>query len=179
MKITKEKLNQIIKEEIEAVIDEGFLSKLFNRPDKRWAAELENIESAIYKARNGVIKGYRDPRTALEDIEKIEAKMSALLELGGEPTDAQIEERDELGRELKAFKRRQIANLESDRDDFERAERKAAAKRAAEREAAAERRAQARRGSINHECYDRCRERHADDLRRGYTGDYDICKQSC
>ena len=145
MKITKEKLNQIIKEEIAATVEEGFFSKLFNRPDKRWAAELKKIDKAMDRAKKDSNAG-DPPRYVLEAIEEIEAAMAALQ--GGEPNDAQIEERDNLRRELKAFRGRQedkaayaAAEWESNRqrglrrsrEEFERKDREAQAER--EREA--------------------------------------------
>ena len=204
MKITKEKLNQIIKEEIEAAIDEGFMSKL----GSKLGIASKSVRDAINGYEIATDSALRLAKKVADDPEKeynVDKYLKLKLDLAQnrEAAARAIESHGGTAEQKKKF-----WSLEADHDTYEyrakyadeaiarleqhRAKLKAAiaaedaAREAAyqaemahkewKRQKAADRKAAMAKGGG---CYDRCREKHADDLRRGYTRDYDICKENC
>ena len=200
MKITKEKLNQIIKEEIEAVIDEGFLSKLGSKlgiASKSvrdaiigYDTWLEDALRAAQRVKDNVqddtrVKKYLEIKTEL--AQNREAAARALESAGGtaeqrkkfwsleadhDTYETRSKAADEAIAQLSQHRAKLKAAIAAEKAAKEAAYQAEMAHREWKRERAAE------RGKGN-ECYERCRDAHAAEIRKGYHSNYDICKQSC
>ena len=236
MKITKERLNKIIKEEVEAVISEGFFSRVGSKlglgpkdtdnaisnfsyrydkfrsaigaleyyadNPKRW--NPEDVEEYL-KAKIGVYEAFHAANTAMfeagankeqkKKFIRLKKKLDSHRDLM-EQIDMEMSSYDEYAEKAAAAEREQERRIaaakqrSADRDAEEKARKKQQAKDRADSRAyaawkeksdsdAIKRRVAGMTAYERDPCIDRCKEEYADDLRRGYTDDYDKCRDAC
>jgi hypothetical protein len=114
MKITKSKLNQIIKEELKSVIDEagrGFFGKMLGRPNKDFARRLQDFENGIDAAKN-IITKTQDVDAAYATLQKVAKNHMESADAGGGINKAQTVQSRELWDEFNAFEKRLFGRMD-------------------------------------------------------------------
>jgi len=114
MKITKQKLEKIIKEELEAVVDEarrGLFGKLLGRPNKDFARQLKDFESGIDAAKNIVTKT-QDADAAYAALQKVAKNHMEAPDPSGGINKAQMAQSRELWDEFNAFEKRLFGRMD-------------------------------------------------------------------
>jgi ACT domain-containing protein len=200
MKITKEKLNKIIKEEIEKTLEEGVFSRMFSKlgvESKETFRALNSYEVWMQSTDKRARKLAHDASyaPAVEEYLKVKKELAEKRAAAADSVKkhgankSQLYKFQELERQYKHFQK--IKMLEADESIAEQEEYQAelAAAKQAEEEAEkraseirqahyawkAEQAAAAKGGSSGKDADRRCREEHRSDLRRGYDEGYRKC----